>query len=75
MYKPAEGPRQLGQTARHSMGRAELRSVGGAFDEQLAGRLLHPSVERSGDTKMLTNLKLVAREKAHAARRLTQRTI
>ena len=35
---------------------------------------MHPSVERSGGAKKLPNLKLVIRDKAHATRRLTQRT-
>ena len=74
MHKPAEAPRQLGQTARRILERVEMFSADGASNEQLAGRLLHPSVERSGDAKKLPNLKLVIRDKAHATRRLTQRT-
>lgn len=74
MYKPKEAPKQMGQTARRILGRVEMFSADGAANEQVAGRLLHPSVERGASGKKLPNLKMVIRDKAHAARRLTQRT-
>ena len=64
----------MGQTARRILGRVEMFSADGAANEQVAGRLLHPSVERGASGKTLTNLKMVLRDKARAARRLTQRT-
>ena len=61
-------------TARRILERVEMFSADGAPNEQLAGRLLHTSVDRSSSAKKLPNLKMVIRDKVHATRRLTQRT-
>ena len=71
---PKEAPKQLGQKARRILDRVEMFSADAAANEQVAGRLLHPSVERGASGKTLPSLKMVIRDKAHAARRLTQRT-
>ena len=42
MYKVAEAPEQMGQTARRILDRVEMFSADGASNEQLAGRLLYP---------------------------------
>ena len=42
-YKPKEAPKQTGQTARRILGRVEMLSADCAANEQVAGRLLHPS--------------------------------
>jgi len=52
----------------------EVFVADGAADEQLAGRMLHGSRAASGG-KQLPNLRLVARDKPHSARRLLQRTL
>ena len=52
----------------------EIFSADGAANEQLAGRLLHPRVERAGTAEKLPRLKMILRDKAHSVRRLTQRT-
>ncbi len=62
------------KTMQHVLRNIEMFSADGAFSEQLAGRLLHPRVERAGDVEKLPRLKMIIRDKAHAARRLTQRT-
>ncbi len=56
------------------LNRIEMFSADGASSEQLAGRLLHPTVERAADAAKLPSLKMIIRDKAHCARRLTQRT-
>ena len=56
MYKPKGAPKQLGQTARRILGRVEMFSADGAANEQVAGRLLHPSVERRGHRQELAQL-------------------
>ena len=73
-YKPKEPPRLVEAAARRILQRVEMFSADGAANEQLAGRLLHPAVERTGTADKLPNLKMILRDKAHAARRLTQRT-
>ena len=60
--------------ARRALQHVEMFSADGAANQKLAGRLLHPAVERAGAADKLPNLKMILRDKAHAARRLTQRT-
>ena len=57
--------------ARHALQHVEMFSADGAANEQLAGRLLHPAVERAGTADKLPNVKMILRDKAHTARRLT----
>ena len=73
-YTPKEPPRLVEAAARRVLQHVEMFSADGAANEQLAGRLLHPAVERAGTADKLPNLKMILRDKAHAARRLTQRT-
>ena len=47
----------------------------GAADEQLAGRMLLANGTRGTGNQSLPNLRLVARDKPHSARRLLQRTL
>ena len=54
--------------------RIEMFTADGAANEQLAGKMLHPTSLRGNKTK-LPNLRLVIRDKAHATRRITDRTI
>ena len=55
--------------------RIEMFCADGASNEQVAGRLLHPSSARSMlNLRKLRNLKLILRDKAHAASRLAERT-
>ena len=62
-------------TLQHILDHVEMFSADGAANEQLAGRLLHPLVQRSCKAAVkLKNLKMVLRDKAHSARRLTMRT-
>ena len=58
----------------HIIRNIEMFSADGASSEQLAGRLLHPRVERAGTAEKLPRLKMILRDKAHSVRRLTQRT-
>ena len=54
----------------------EMFSADGAANEQVAGRLLHPLVQRaSRQAAKLKNLKMAPRDKAHACRRLLSRTV
>ena len=46
----------------------------GASNEQLAGKMLHPESLRGDLALKLPSLRLVIRDKAHATRRLTERT-
>ena len=62
------------RTEQHILDHVEMISADGAANEQLAGRLIHPRVERSGQTRKLNGLKMIIRDKARAARRLTSRT-
>ena len=57
----------------HIRDRIEMFTADGAANEQLAARLLHPGSSRSNCQK-LPNLSMILRDKAHATRRLTERT-
>jgi hypothetical protein len=62
-------------TQEHIRQHIEMFTADGAANEQLAGRLLHPSSLRGGPgVDKLPNLRLVLRDKAHATRRITERT-
>ncbi len=74
MYTPQEAQSKDDVACEHILHQVEMFSADGAANEQLAGRLLHPAVERAGTAEKLPNLKMILRDKAHAARRLTQRT-
>jgi hypothetical protein len=56
----------------------EVFVADGAADEQMAGQLMHPSAAEDGLdprwVKTLPNLQLVVMDRAHASRRLLQRT-
>ncbi len=67
-------PRLDKRAQRNIIHRIEMFSADGASAEQLAGRLLHPRVEREGAVEKLPRLKMILRDKAHSVRRLTQRT-
>ena len=55
--------------------RIEMFTADGASNEQLAGKMLHPtSLRHGGAAGKLPNLRMVLRDKAHASRRLTERT-
>ena len=54
--------------------RIEFITADGAANEQLALRLLHPKSCRATDVEKLPNLKLTLRDKAHATRRIAERT-
>ena len=63
-------------TLQHILDHVEMFSADGAANEQVAGRLLHPLVQRaSRQAAKLKNLKMVLRDKAHACRRLLSRTV
>ena len=62
------------QAERRILKRIEFFTADGAANEQLALRLLHPTSERTSKVDKLPGLKLILRDKAHASRRLTQRT-
>ena len=63
-------------TLQHILDHVEMFSADGVANEQVAGRLLHPLVQRaSGKAAKLNNLKMVLRDKAHACRRLLSRTV
>ena len=55
--------------------RVEMFTADGAANEQLAGKMLHPTSLRGNLETKLPNLRLVIRDKAHATRRITDRTI
>jgi hypothetical protein len=74
MNKPRVKATLLSKSMKHILNHIEMFSADGAGNEQLAGRLLHPRVERAMDVEKLPNLKMVIRDKAHATRRLSQRT-
>ena len=57
----------------HFRDRIDMFTADGAANEQLAARLLHPGSSRSNCQK-LPNLSMILRDKAHATRRLTERT-
>ena len=54
--------------------RIEMFSADGASAEQIAARLLHPTSAREAAVKKLPSLKMILRDKAHASRRITERT-
>ena len=54
--------------------RIEMFSADGASAEQIAGRLLHPTSARVAAVDKLPSLKMILRDKAHASRRITERT-
>ena len=63
-------------TLQRILDHVEMFSADGAANEQVAGRLLHPLVQRaSRQAAKLKNLKMVLRDKAHACRRLLSRTV
>ncbi len=75
MSKVSRAPAVESTTLQHILDHVEMFSADGAANEQLAGRLLHPLVQRSSQAAVkLKNLKMVLRDKAHSARRLTMRT-
>ena len=55
--------------------RVEMFTADGAANEQLAGKMLHPTSLRGDLETKLPNMRLVIRDKAHATRRITDRTI
>ena len=67
-------PKLVLQAERRILKRIELFTADGAANEQLAVRLLHPTSEQTSRVYKLPGLKLILRDKAHASRRLTQRT-
>ena len=65
------------QLATHIRKHVEVFAADGAADEQLAGRMLMESSARGADSELgvaLPRLRLITRDKAHASRRLLQRT-
>jgi hypothetical protein len=75
MYRPRQKPRRLVAFARHLAAIVEVFVADGAADEQLAGRMLQRHSARASLNQTLPNLRLVVRDKPHAARRLLQRTL
>ena len=59
----------------HIRNHIEMFTADGASNEQLAGKMLHPTSLRGDLEKKLPALRLVIRDKAHATRRITERTI
>ena len=63
-------------TLQHILDHVEMFTADGAANEQVAGRLLHPLVQRAScQAAKLKNLKMVIRDKAHSCRRLLSRTV
>jgi len=58
----------------HIRNTIEMFTADGASNEQLAGKMLHPASLRGDLALKLPSLRLVLRDKAHATRRLTERT-
>ena len=58
----------------HILNTIEMFTADGASNEQLAGKMLHPDSLRGDLALKLPSLRLVIRDKAHATRRLTERT-
>ena len=72
---PVQAKRRCCEKTRDSiLKRIEMFTADGAASEQLAGKMLHPGSLRSGLAPKLPNLRLVLRDKAHASRRITERT-
>ena len=67
--------KRLKSFAEHLASITEVFVADGAADEQLAGRMLLASGTRGTGNRSLPNLRLVARDKPHSARRLLQRTL
>ena len=61
-------------TQQHIRGCIEMCTADGAANEQLAAKLLHPASLRNSLSQKLPNLRLILRDRAHATRRLTERT-
>jgi hypothetical protein len=59
----------------HIRNHIEMFTADGASNEQLAGKMLHPTSLRGDLAMKLPALRLVIRDKAHATRRITERTI
>ena len=59
----------------HIRNHIEMFTADGASNEQLAGKMLHPTSLRGDLQHKLPALRLVIRDKAHATRRITERTI
>jgi len=74
MMQPARPAKRLKTLEAHLASITEVFVADGAADEQLAGRMLH-GARAASDGKRLPNLRLVARDKPHSARRLLQRTL
>ncbi len=79
--RPAAGMNQVTMRATFHRGlykkllqRIEMFSADGASAEQIAGRLLHPTSARAAAVEKLPSLKMILRDKAHANRRITERT-
>ena len=67
-------PRAHANAQEHIRSRIEMFTADGASNEQLAGRLLHPAALRRGAVEKLPALRLVLRDRAHATRRVAERT-
>ena len=59
---------------KHILDRIEMFTADGAANEQLAAKMLHPASLRSSLCQKLPNLRMILRDRAHATRRLTERT-
>jgi hypothetical protein len=75
MYEPTRPVKRLKSLAEHLASITEVFVADGAADEQLAGRMLLANGTRGTGNQILPNLRLVARDKPHSARRLLQRTL
>ena len=64
------------EAERRILKRIEMITADGAANEQVALKMLHPSSVRTSPVTLgkLPGLKLILRDKAHASRRLTERT-
>jgi hypothetical protein len=62
------------QVQDHIRNTIEMFTADGASNKQLAGKMLHPTSLRGDLASKLPSLRLVLRDKAHATRRLTERT-
>ena len=67
-------PRTHTDINKHIVDHIEMYAADGASSEQLAGKLLHPQSARGNAVTKLPNLRVVLRDKAHASRRITERT-
>jgi hypothetical protein len=71
--KARSEPNQAAQD--HIRTHIEMFTADGASNEQLADKMLHPTSLRGDLAMKLPALRLVIRDKAHATRRITERTI